>query len=219
VGGLTAALSAALEHVGGLPPTPDRLLDLCVDDRRWLMQQLMMWLGIRTIWTTSVCDGCGTPFDVGLDPRRLAVKPAGEGFPFAEAVTSRAVVTARVPSGRDQRAVGALPDGEAERALVRRCIESGADAVADDELELVAAALEEVSPEVTRSVESACPACGREQALAVESHAGLEAGADRLLEDVHGLASTYHWSERDILELPRHRRRRYLAMTRRDVAV
>ena len=38
VEGVTGALSAALEHVGGEPATRDRVLDLCVDDRRWLEQ-------------------------------------------------------------------------------------------------------------------------------------------------------------------------------------
>lgn len=36
--------------------------------------------------------------------------------------------------------------------------------------------------------------------------------ADLLLTEVHALALHYHWSERDILALPRARRRRYLAL-------
>jgi hypothetical protein len=37
-------------------------------------------------------------------------------------------------------------------------------------------------------------------------------GAERLYEEVHHLAYHYHWREQDILELPRLKRRRYLAL-------
>lgn len=36
--------------------------------------------------------------------------------------------------------------------------------------------------------------------------------AEGLCEEVHHLAFHYHWPEREILELPRTKRRRYLAM-------
>ena len=35
---------------------------------------------------------------------------------------------------------------------------------------------------------------------------------DRLYTEVHHLALHYHWSERDILALPRGRRQRYLGL-------
>jgi hypothetical protein len=40
-------------------------------------------------------------------------------------------------------------------------------------------------------------------------------GIDRLFEEVHVLALQYHWPERDILALPRGKRRRYLALLAR----
>ena len=36
--------------------------------------------------------------------------------------------------------------------------------------------------------------------------------AGGLYEEVHDLAYHYHWREQDILELPRAKRRRYLAL-------
>jgi hypothetical protein len=36
--------------------------------------------------------------------------------------------------------------------------------------------------------------------------------AEGLYEEVHHLAFHYHWTEREILELPRTKRRRYLAI-------
>jgi hypothetical protein len=59
-----------------------------------------------------------------------------------------------------------------------------------------------------------CPACGArwEETLDIADFlaADLRAAAQRLLDDVHVLALAYHWSERDILELPTARRRHYL---------
>lgn len=37
-------------------------------------------------------------------------------------------------------------------------------------------------------------------------------GVDGLYEEIHYLAYHYHWTERDILEMSRPKRRRYLAM-------
>jgi hypothetical protein len=36
--------------------------------------------------------------------------------------------------------------------------------------------------------------------------------AGRLYEEVHHLAYHYHWAERDIMDLPRSKRRRYLGL-------
>ena len=41
------------------------------------------------------------------------------------------------------------------------------------------------------------------------------AGLDRLIQEVHVLALYYHWSESDILRLPRPKRQRYLALLER----
>jgi hypothetical protein len=44
----------------------------------------------------------------------------------------------------------------------------------------------------------------------------LEAETRRLLDGVHRIASTYHWSEAEILALPRERRQAYLTRIERD---
>ncbi len=37
-------------------------------------------------------------------------------------------------------------------------------------------------------------------------------GMDGLLEEVHHLAYHYHWAEREILAMPRSKRRQYLSL-------
>ena len=214
VDGATAALTAALGHLGGEPPTRDRVLDLCVDDRRWLMQRLAVELGIAAAWLTATCGGCGHPFDVRVELARLAVKPAGEGYPVATVKTSAGTVRVRVPTGRDQLAIAGLDDATALRALVRRCATPDPGVLADAELEQVGRAVEEVSPEVTLAVETECPACGHAARVPVDPYLCLGAGDDNLIDEVHQLASGYHWSESEILGLSRERRRRYLGLVR-----
>ena len=210
----TATLAAALAHIGGEPATPDRVLDLCVDDRRWLMQQLARELGVTAAWMAPACETCGEHYDVRVELGRLMVKPAGEGFPFATVQTAAGPVRVRVPTGRDQRAVAGLAREPARAALARRCVADDADVGDPLGVEAVERAVEAVSPEVTRAVETECPACGAHAEVPVDPYLCLHAGPDGILEDVVTLAGAFGWSEADTLALPRARRLRYLAMAR-----
>ncbi|HEV7876481.1 hypothetical protein [Bradyrhizobium sp.] len=44
----------------------------------------------------------------------------------------------------------------------------------------------------------------------------MSARAGNLVNEVHTLASRYHWAERDILTLRLHRRRAYLALIEQE---
>jgi hypothetical protein len=206
---VTAALVAALADLGGAPPTAQRVDALCVDDRRWLMQRLADALGIGAVWLTAVCDDCGAPFDVRVNLDELPVKPASDGFPFAPVTTAAGPVRARVPTGADQAAIAGDDSDDPVAALLRCCVEGpepeGTDA------DRVQAAIAAVSPEVTREVQTACPACGRPAWVEVDPYVALRLDLDGLLDDVDALARSYGWTEPDVLRLPRDRRRRYLA--------
>lgn len=66
-----------------------------------------------------------------------------------------------------------------------------------------------------------CAECGAVNELRFEPALfvvdALERRAKRLLREVHALAWTYHWSEREILEMSPRRRRQYLALIREEV--
>ena len=55
-----------------------------------------------------------------------------------------------------------------------------------------------------------------EPAALLQSELGV--AVDRLFAEVHTLAYHYHWSEHEILSLPRARRHRYLELLGRQVA-
>ena len=64
-----------------------------------------------------------------------------------------------------------------------------------------------------------CPECGREQ-FAELDHYGLSIiNRHHFYDEVHTLASHYHWSEQAILELPQARRRLYLGMINRSTGL
>lgn len=223
---VSRVLASALEHVGGEPMSLALAAELCVADRQFLMRELERLLGLEQPWRTVVCGACGERFDFELHASRLPVKEAGEGFPFVEVETGLGRLRARVPTGADQEA---LLEGEGvagERALLARCVEP-VDAVAgwdvarleDGDLRRIDEALEAVSPAVVTRVGAACAACGVAREVEVEPYACLSTSPEALLEEVHTLASTYHWSERDILALPRHRRRQYLRLVERDAGL
>lgn len=77
-------------------------------------------------------------------------------------------------------------------------------------------AMEEFDPLVGFHASVRCPQCGSIGDVQIDlTGAALErlAGAQRgLIEEVHRLASRYHWSEQQILDLPEWRRRSYLAL-------
>jgi hypothetical protein len=211
---VTAALAVALAEVGGEPATPAVVRELAVGDRQFLARQLSGHLGRGRVWLTATCTACGESFDFAVPQTELPVKEAGAGYPYAEVETPRRRLRLRVPTGADQEAIAGLGDDDAVRLLFERCLLAG-DAAADaDDGELAAAetAVEAVAPEVALAAVAACPACGAGNEIAVDPYLVLAVHPEELFVEVHRLASSYHWSEAEILALPRDRRRLYLRL-------
>jgi hypothetical protein len=204
---VTSVLAAALAELGGEPVAEETVRSLPVGDRQFLVRQLSVYLGHDPVWLTAVCRACGESFDFEVRQADLPVKEAGESFPYAEAGGLRL----RVPTGADQEAIAGLSDERAVRALFERCRIEG-----DGNLAVAEAALEEVSPEVALAALAGCPACGASNEVSVDPYLGLPAHSEELFAEVHRLASSYHWSEAEILALPRARRQLYLRLIDRS---
>lgn len=86
----------------------------------------------------------------------------------------------------------------------------------------IADALDHADPLTNLVLDVDCPFCNRSVAVDVDLEfllvERLGACQRALTEDIHRLASIYHWPERDIADLPAWRRRRYLARIEADVA-
>jgi hypothetical protein len=136
-------------------------------------------------------------------------------------------VAFRLPTGADQEELSGLLASDEARALtllLARCVERlgarvtpGADAVAGlsglARAEIEAEMLR-TAPMVEREIETACAECGRSFATPVDLRrfffGELRTNNELLYQEVHHLAYHYHWSEAEIMAMPRTRRAVYL---------
>ena len=143
-------------------------------------------------------------------------------------------ITFRLPNGGDQEVIAPIVSENESRALtmlLRRCIQSigplqdpgdaliGAlSPLARTEIE---SQMEAVAPKVELTMGGNCPECGREfdQPFAFQTFFFNELRIRRnlLYREVHYLAYHYHWSEREIMEMPREKRRKYIEVLAEEI--
>jgi len=196
--------------------------ELCIADRQFLMHRATALLGMAHRWISTVCEGCHTRFDLEVDFDTLPVGEAGTGFPFTMVQIDAGLVVLRVPTGADEVAIDAEIDGaRAEHVLVQRCLVKGElpEALSSDDLARIDAALDAVSPWVVTELAATCPACGATHPETLDPYVVMRRSPDELFDEVHALAWHYHWSEAEILALPRYRRQCYLARIDRAVGL
>jgi len=226
---ISDALLTVLEELAGEVPTLDAVAELCVADRQFLAVQ---WrLACRSdpdqpTWFNADCQACDAPYDFALNWRDLPIKPAVEGFPFADLTLSCGSARIKVPDGAVQIALAEQPElGEPDPWLARRLVQSvngepvddpDALPLSDEDIGLIEDSVETLSPELGLVMQTQCPECGAEQKVELDPYANLARPVDSLLHDIHRLARCYHWSEAAILELPVQRRRHYLRLIDQD---
>ena len=176
------------------------------------------------------CPACGADHDLVIDLTRLGAPPPAPRE--IEVVHGDHRVRVRLPTARDPAvaaAAGALDAGRATLLAATLLELDGrpgpftvADAAAiDPELrEAIDAAVEDALPDVDLALVTTCSTCdaGIEAPvyLAEVILAELRERGRQLLREVHLLARTYHWSERQILSLSVARRRAYLTLIEAD---
>jgi hypothetical protein len=227
----TQLLLCCVKRVGALEAGPTLVRDLLVQDRDYLLLRLReMTLG-TDLWITLACpaDGCGEPMEakLALDQVPVAARPTSARFHTLD--TPAGEIEFRLPTGADLEwlaVTGLGAPAEARSRLLARCIRraggrdglAAADALALDPAvgDTVEAAMERLAPDVALELEGTCPACGRrfEAPVDLAYHAltDLVGNARTLERQVHLLAWHYHWSERDILSMARHKRERYVRL-------
>ncbi|MFD9452418.1 hypothetical protein ACFWBC_04900 [Streptomyces sp. NPDC059985] len=176
-------------------------------------------LGDRMIAEAS-CAHCGARIDIGFSiadhlhhhrprPARAAVPAEESGWWRLR----RAETWFRLPTTGDVLAAG---DGDrGHRTLVEACVRGDRSAGAVRAAERAMAAL---APVLRGEAEGTCPECTATvsleldvRELCLEELAFLASG---VLDEVHLLATAYHWRERDILDLPSARRISYAERVR-----
>lgn len=163
------------------------------------------WVGDR-IETTVQCgfQDCQDKADVDFRisdflAHRRPVLPRGvergDGVFLADGVAFRA------PTLADEEA--ALASRAPARTLRQRCIESSAPRT----VRKIERLLEKIAPSLSSELALRCPGCGRSHSVTFDPRSfvlrELGGQAQFLWDDVHLLASAYHWPKDDILSLER----------------
>ncbi len=227
-GYVTAVLNSTIDCIGDRSATSECIAALCVADRQYLMLRLMAMLSGEQMWLKIDCSHCGAPFDVNVRRCDLPVKEAGQGYPQVSLCVNERTIKVRVPGGADQERIGGLSEEEAIKQLLQSCIcsvdnePSQKDFIDNLSLHDIAAidgALDEASPAVCNQLLVTCPECGQEQNAALDHYDLAGMNEHSFYDEVHALASHYHWSEEEILNLPRTRRHLYLGMITRSAGM
>lgn len=226
----TALLAQTVRRVGAIRRVTRELVrGLLVQDRDFLVARVRVLTVGPELWARLACQACGEELEIRLALEQLPVtrRPARQRYtPFDDALELR------LPTGADQEWAaglagrGAQGDAALRAGLLRRCVRRrgrqarGRPRLLEDLIAERADRLEqrmrELAPDVTPEVEARCPRCGT--ALSAEIDLPflvlqeLVGAVRRLEEEVHVLASSYHWAERDILAMSRARRRRYIRL-------
>lgn len=222
---VTAVLDSTLESIGAQPVKKGQATDLCVADRQYLMLRLGALLNGEQMWLKVDCLHCESLFDVEVQRCDLPVKAAGQGFPRVTVRVKNREIDVRVPTGADQEIIGEASDELAIQQLLKGCIrsvngetpaEEFVHSLSEADVKAIDEALDEASPAVCDQLRVVCPECKRAQLVELDHYnlAGMNERA--FYDEVHKLASHYHWSEASILGLPKARRRLYLDLINRS---
>lgn len=218
---IDAAVVLACMADPGLEPAAAPDLRLGRRDRL-LLQLRAATFGPRVDLGTA-CPQCREAVAVSLSTTALTVEPAGDET--ATLALGEARFRLRPVTSRDLAAIAGLQDpAQARQTLACRCLEPigpAADApllLSEENLETVAGRLAELDPQADIFATLDCPGCGHSWQAAIDiglvlAH-DIETAAQRLAGEIHDIASAYHWSEAEILALPRTRRRFYLERIR-----
>jgi len=224
-GYVNAVLGSTLDSIGNQPMDPESVKDLCVADRQFLMLRLTAMIHGEQMWLKVTCAHCDALFDVQVLRCDLPVKEAGQSFPFVNINIKKWNIVARIPTAVDQQHIGKLSDEEAMQYLLHSCIKSVKGKVPDEkffnklsesDIDTINEALDKAAPAVCNKLLVVCPECSREQYAELDHYSLAGINKHEFYEEVHTLASHYHWSEAAILDLPQSKRRFYIDMIYRS---
>jgi hypothetical protein len=106
---------------------------------------------------------------------------------------------------------------EAAVTLLDRCVlDNGGIPLCTDERDALATEMDRLAPQLDLELDLTCPECAIQFLAPFDTTAfflsEMRINGQQLLREIHSLAFYYHWSEMEIMTLPRDRRRAYLSL-------
>jgi hypothetical protein len=221
---VTAIIAASFaQSEDGVPRAmdPDTARRITAAGREWLLQRAALHFNDCPEWFEAPCLACGARFDLKLSIVDIPRSGPGPGFPVTEVQTSLGKRYFEAPNGTHEEAIARSPDSDPRRLIAARCglfekAESEAGQFTNRDLDSIETALEAISPDIADSVDIKCPECGHAARPRIDPLAFAFPRLVDVLQEVHLVARTYHWPEREILNLPLTRRRAYADLITRD---
>jgi predicted RNA-binding Zn-ribbon protein involved in translation (DUF1610 family) len=219
---VTRVLSSCLIRIGDAKPTRNLVRRLLVGDRDYLILQLRRLTLGDEFQAVFRCPACGGNLDVNFDAKDVPVSfrpqvAADHSIPLGSAAEAERTVRFRLPCGADQEAVLGLDPNRGAEALLDRCVlDNGGIPLSLSERDAIVDAMDHLAPQVDLELDLACPECGNQFVAPFDTTAfffsEIKINGGQLLREIHSLAFYYHWSEAEIMGLPRDRRRTYLGL-------
>jgi len=213
---VTKLLSACFVRLDDVAVNPEIIAKLLVGDRDYLILQLRrMTLGDRFAAVFS-CPACRHAMDVEFLAQDILIEPRPQSAATYTWQGQRSV-RYRLPNGAGQEAVAELLPEEAVEVLLARCvIDDGGSPLGVEERAALIADMDVHAPQIDLELDLKCPECGHSFTTPFDCtsffFSEIRAQSRHLMREVHYLALHYHWSESEILNLQRDRRREYLSL-------
>ena len=172
---------------------------------------------------TTRCPKCGNELELTFTARDLESSVAAtQGEERLKVVSGEYEIAYRLPTTTDLLEI-ANGHGQSLISLLDRCVVArrGDGPVRSTELpagviEKLSSSMAEADPYAEIQIAMDCAGCSHRWSMVFDVVSYLwgeiEDWAERLLRDVHSLASAYGWSERDIVDMSALRRRLYLEL-------
>ena len=213
---VTSLLAACITDTQGRPVDPDEAWDWTLNQRLQALIAMRLASGHPALELQAACALCGEAMEIALDLHLLAADPVTPRFSWCS--DDGLELELRLPSGRDVQGwkQSGVPSHE---QLALALVEAVAGQPPDPRtlaalLPGIDDALAAHDPLTGLQLQTSCPACAQDNSIACDLEALLLDGFARdqagMLDEVVRLASALHWSEAEILALPRWRRAHYL---------
>jgi len=227
----TAARRALLLLAAALPKTPLAELALVSVGRRdAYLLTLREWMFGARIEGVVECPRCREPLELMFDVAEIRAGGETESAAATHLLQIDAYeVRFRPPNSTDLEAIAACQsiDDARERLLARCALEirhgkkkkpagNGTNKLPPKVIDALVEKMAQIDPQANVRLSLTCPDCRNAWSAAFDIASYLwseiDDWAERVLREVHLLASAYGWREADILEMSAERRSRYLEM-------
>jgi hypothetical protein len=201
----------------------ESIAKLTVGDRDLRLFTLREWTFGSQLLCLTTCTGCGEQLELSFRAGDLFAHEAGDPDGYFSLPVDEYELTFRLPNSLDLLGLSRLTDvASGRQMLLEKCIskaECRGEEVAIAQLppfvlDAVAGRMGELDKSGDVQLSLSCPQCSQtSQAIFdIESFFWREisAWANRILREVHALASAYGWRESDILGMTAWRRQVYL---------